>query len=605
MWIRQTHPRSAMESILSSYSRNPGETEKLCLIAVAKHFLSTSHIPLMFYTNPLSTSIRTPVVQHAYVDAGETGETDGSGRKSIIIKMGLVDTPSGGIFIATNKVQHSNSTPADEAEALVDAIGRLKVTRALSEDFAGVRNDAYITDEIIVGSPEATQIYIRQQVADAINSVETSDTDCVVRTQAIKCSQQRRVHISIPASEVFEDNEIVVKIANGDGSLQLKGLRGCLRIFGAIHKAIEEDIIKVVKIASSDNDSNEMSKIPSSPLAHVLSLQGMVGKSDEMDDFRLQAKLKFGKSPRSVPAELETEKSLIALAAVPSWTQSVSKQVFNLLEKSGYFEAHTQEDSAIGEVLLYNKSKPGIGYFAAAASLLTTADKVDYSLLYIKCGLPDPQSNSTIEKDNWDALVRANSNNNTSTNSTEYFERAIADDASMEIQINMVNCQKELEELEYDREVLAGRIAVHKATLLANAKKRGVEDSNRESQKTSLIHREERKRGEEKFTNGGVQFKLGAGNVSENIFISEKKQSPVTMANNISEKPDSDQSLLSYQQMLSSQNDVEKSGELTSFHIGINQSNNKKKKGKGVSARRKKESDLYRLSATKERGIHR
>jgi hypothetical protein len=166
----------------------------------------------MFYTNPLSTLISTPVVQHAYVDAGEMGETDGSSRKSIIIKMGLVDTPSGGIFIATNKVQHSNSTPADEGEALLDAIGRLKVTRALSEDFARLRNDAYITNEIIVGSPEATQIYIRQQAVDAINSEETGDTDCIVRTQAIKCVQQRRVHISIPASEVFEDNEIVVEL---------------------------------------------------------------------------------------------------------------------------------------------------------------------------------------------------------------------------------------------------------------------------------------------------------------------------------------------------------------------------------------------------------
>jgi hypothetical protein len=63
----------------------------------------------------------------------------------------------------------------------------------------------------------------------------------------------------------------------------------------------------------------------------------------------------------------------------------------------------------------------------------------------------------------------------------------------MEIQIDMINCQKELEELEYDREVLAGRIAVHKATRLANAKKRGVE---------------ERKRGEEKISNGAVQFQL-------------------------------------------------------------------------------------------------
>jgi hypothetical protein len=218
-------------------------------------------------------------------------------------------------------------------------------------------------------------------------------------------------------------------------------------------------------------------------------------------------------------------------------------------------------------------------------------------LLYIQCGLPDPQSNSTVERDAWDTLLRANSNINTNTTTTEYFERAIPDGASMEIQISMINCQKELDALKYDQKVLAGRITVHKATLLAAGKKRGIEDSSREDLKSSVIHCEERKHEEEKFSNGGVQFKLGTENVSENNFISVKKQSPVIMANNISNKPDLDQSLLSYQQMLSRQNEVVKLGELTSFHIGMNQSNNRRKKGKGIIARRKKEQDLYRLSA--------
>ena len=156
------------------------------MVAAAKHFLATSHIHLVYYRDLSNADIREPAIQHAYVDAGETGETDGSGRKSIIIKYGTPGTPSGGIIISTNKVKHSNSTPADEAEALADAIGRIITTRAISEEFAGLRKNAYDTEEILSGSPNPTAIYIGGEMADCVNSTETDDTDCIVRTQTVR-----------------------------------------------------------------------------------------------------------------------------------------------------------------------------------------------------------------------------------------------------------------------------------------------------------------------------------------------------------------------------------------------------------------------------------
>lgn len=84
------------------------------------------------------------------------------------------------------------------------------MTRALSEDFAGLREDLYDTNEIVAGSPDATHIYIREQVADAI----------VVRTQTIKYLRENRVKIVVPPSEIYEDNEIVVKISDADGAMQ-------------------------------------------------------------------------------------------------------------------------------------------------------------------------------------------------------------------------------------------------------------------------------------------------------------------------------------------------------------------------------------------------
>jgi hypothetical protein len=139
--------------------------------------------------------------------------------------------------------------------------------------------------------------------------------------------------------------------------------------------------------------------------------------------------------------------------------------------------------------------------------------------------MPDPQSNSTEEGDDWDTLVRASSNNNFNPVEAEYFEGAIAANACMQIQISMINCQKGLTELEYDQRVLVG-IAGHKATLLANAKKRGMEKSNREGDKGSMAYRDENKREEERFTNGGVRLEPGSKkreNINENPTASIKK----------------------------------------------------------------------------------
>jgi hypothetical protein len=122
------------------------------------------------------------------VDAGETGETDGSGRKAIVIKCGAPGTSSGKNIITSNKIKHSNSTPMDETDALVDCLGRISLSRTLSEEMAGLRNDKYITDETVPGSPEPTSIYVDKDMAGSMNSTDTGDTDCVVRTQAMSKS---------------------------------------------------------------------------------------------------------------------------------------------------------------------------------------------------------------------------------------------------------------------------------------------------------------------------------------------------------------------------------------------------------------------------------
>jgi hypothetical protein len=223
IWTSVASFRSAIPSILSSYSRDPTESVMACAIEAGKHFFTTAHISLTFYYDPLAKDINVPAIQCAYVGAGETGETNGSGRKSLVIKYGSPSTHSGGIVIASNKVHHSDSTPIDEIEALATALGSINIVRNISEEFAGKRQDTFNYADIVEGSPPPTSLFVHPDTELAINSTETNgDTNCIIRNQTIRRIGRQQFDRSFP-SEVFEDNVMVVKIAKGDGKIKLGG----------------------------------------------------------------------------------------------------------------------------------------------------------------------------------------------------------------------------------------------------------------------------------------------------------------------------------------------------------------------------------------------
>jgi hypothetical protein len=431
-----------------------------CLIQSGKHFLSTSHIPIVYYMNPHATDIQVAVPQHGCVDAGETGETDGSRRKAIIIKCGAPYTSSGGIIITSNKIKHSNNTPMDETNALVDCLGKISLSRTLSEEMAGLRNNKFITGspEIITGSPEPTSIYVGEDMAGSMNSTDTGDTDCVVRTQTMRRLQNRTENFP---SVVYEDNEMVTKIANADVKINSSGLRSAVRKFGAIHRGIEDGVIDVVQLPSQENLSNDMSKLPSSPLSHVRGMEGMVGRSPEMDMFKAAAISKFGKKPNPnsntdhhiipITESLRTE---MALAAIPFWTESVSKGVSNIIQKESILEAHIQPSIiTTPDLLPDSKEKYGIEYIVALSAI---AAKQNCSIEYGKYSLPNPLSTITEEVDRRDLLVQANSIQNGNPTETEFYERTIAAKGTMTLQMPTIGPQQELKDLERLQQRLEG-----------------------------------------------------------------------------------------------------------------------------------------------------
>jgi hypothetical protein len=401
----------------------------------------------------------------------------------------------------------------------------------LSEELAGLRLNTFVTADIVHGSPNPTVIHTNQRVVDSIDSKDTGDTNCLIRTQAMQRLQG--------PSMVFGDNNMVLKIANADGRVNIKGLRPVLREIESIHRAKQEGMVDYIQVASKDNLSNPLSKLPSSPLAHILGLEGIVGKSPEMEVLKQQARLKYGKESNKITV----------LAAIPSWTKHVSEGVVNLLQMTGLLGAQQDRPEEKNQLEERNmKNKHGIGYLAAFTSAtsfgartnkrvskrvifaadidthaplgcIPVADTVDveeergvtvvseYSEKYSQFGLPDPQSQSIEEKDAWDTLVRSNSNENWNVLRTEHIEKVLAEKKTMQIQIQTLNNQKELEELEGHQDELKVSIARDKALASIHKNKRGMNNCERDLH----IRREERRRGEEKFSSRGVRFAAISG----------------------------------------------------------------------------------------------
>ena len=129
---------------------------------------------------------------------------------------------------------------------------------------------------------------------------------------------------------------------------------------------------------------------------------------------------------------------------MPAWTNFTHKGISHMFHKTGFTAALDKElNREENTEDVHIKNNYGIGYLTAVAAVTDKIQKeidvIDYSDKYFKLQLPDPEATSTVETDAWDTLVRFNSNTNANTEETEYIERALAANKTMQIQIYKID----------------------------------------------------------------------------------------------------------------------------------------------------------------------
>jgi hypothetical protein len=136
-----------------------------------------------------------------------------------------------------------------------------------------------------------------------------------------------------------------------------------LRLIGSIHRGIQDKIITVTQISSSENLSNHMSKLPSSALKHALGLEGIIGKSKEMDEYEALVVAKFAKKRDPIVTPSTIPQNSLAFAAMPTWTNSTSANVIQLLKIKGLSAAqHNHSEENFHHLLVNKKTVSGLGF---------------------------------------------------------------------------------------------------------------------------------------------------------------------------------------------------------------------------------------------------
>ena len=363
IWVESVAPRSCVPSTLCSFSRSPGMGDWACLVQSAKYFLATAHLPLMFYQDAqaIERGITVPMEQHVFVDAGVTGVADGSGRLAYMLKMGSPGTRSGGYIFHTRQILEGASTISDETAALVACIPRVLASRFLSEELAGQRVDPYDTRHT-PGEFNATVTFMDETTALALVSREKGDTDCPVRTQSMLRLQREdaragarcRARARREPTAVFSDSMMVLDIVHKDGKVRQKNTRALLRQFALVHQAQRDEHIAATHVSSAENLINPLSKLPQGPLTQANGLEGLLGESDEMDAYLLEARAQFGKGVRALKATPHS-------GSTPQWLGALRPAIGDMPAMQKFLAQSSDDNNFLPSPSRSSSDKRGLG----------------------------------------------------------------------------------------------------------------------------------------------------------------------------------------------------------------------------------------------------
>ena len=257
-----THP---VVNLLAQQSRAPTQLDMDALVQAALYHQTVAHVPVTYYRNPAATDTSVPMEVHADTDAGECQALDGGGRGGLIVKAGPRGFPGGYIIAESKAVEHSSSTPGDEAWMLAHGVQTILVLRYFFQEIAGHHPNPYNTALTVPGHSAPTSFVAREDTAADIAAADPGPTGCPVNTLVTRWFRGGGHPLSLgPPSDVFQDSEVVGDIVASEGrTKRLKALRSYLRFFRMVYTAINDQHITVTTGPSGANAANGRRRIPS------------------------------------------------------------------------------------------------------------------------------------------------------------------------------------------------------------------------------------------------------------------------------------------------------------------------------------------------------
>ena len=295
-------------ALLACMAQRPTLLEQRAVDHYVAYLYGSREMGITYYEGPPGANIRTTVPLRLYTDTGENQHLNGAGHWGIAVFLGSEEDNDSGAIVGISQKANGvvgESVPVNEIMGAAAGVKVVMVMKYLLEEWSGAtQHDLDTTDMMMEGSAGPTACMVAESVAQGVHNSDMGHLgDAAMFAAARALSNQ-------PPVSVYGDNQGVVDNVNHI-SYNSKGLRRVTRIVAHLQSLVQQDIIKVFKVAREGQHADPLSKQETSPVRNAAALQRLLGKHPKVAEYvrRVQMKCNKRRGQQQEGEEMEVSKS--------------------------------------------------------------------------------------------------------------------------------------------------------------------------------------------------------------------------------------------------------------------------------------------------------
>ena len=290
-WAGHTHFESSAVALLACTAQRPTVLSLRAVEHYVAYLYGKKHLGVTYVMGPEGSNMRKTVPLRLFTDTGENQHLNGAGHLGVAVYLGLEEIDSGAVLAISQKARGvvGESVPVNEITGAAAGVKAVMVLKFLLEEWSGATQTNLSTTAMVLEDSAAPIVCgVPEMVVQAVHNTEVGHLgDAAQYAAAIALSNR-------PPVNVYGDNQGVVDNINHIRH-NSTGLRRVTRMVAHLQSLVEEDVIRVFKVASAEQIADTLSKQCVSPVRNALALERLLGKHPDVTAYVERVQLKCNK----------------------------------------------------------------------------------------------------------------------------------------------------------------------------------------------------------------------------------------------------------------------------------------------------------------------